>query len=130
MQGYIDWHLRGATTIVEKGWGREIIFTDNNLYTGKLLEFKADKNISLHFHVKKHETWYVAKGRLKMFSVDPRTAEEADTELKVGDVVELPPGAIHRLYSYEDSTIFEVSTPDDPKDSYRIEPGDSQKEDK
>jgi len=65
-----------------------------------------------------------------MFSVDPRTAEEADTELKVGDVVELPPGAIHRLYSYEDSTIFEVSTPDDPKDSYRIEPGDSQKEDK
>jgi len=130
MPTYIDWNLRRTTQVVEKGWGREIIFTNTDKYTGKLLEFHEVGKLSMHFHIKKDETWYVVKGKFMLSSIDPKTAEETNVELNVGDVIHLPPGVVHRLFAYEDSTIFEVSTPDDPEDSYRIKPGDSQAEKK
>ena len=48
--------------IVPKGWGKEIIFVNNDEYCGKLLCFEKDKKFSMHYHLKKKETWYVSKG--------------------------------------------------------------------
>lgn len=39
--------------IVSKGWGREIIFVNNDEYCGKLLCFDKGKKFSMHYHIKK-----------------------------------------------------------------------------
>ena len=41
---------------VKKGWGEEVIFATNDLYCGKLLKMKPGKEMSMHFHLKKHVT--------------------------------------------------------------------------
>ena len=51
-----------TNTIVEKGWGREIIFVNNEEYCGKILQFNKGKKFSMHYHILKKETWYVSKG--------------------------------------------------------------------
>jgi len=50
------------TMVVEKAWGREIIFANSPLYCGKLLEFKDGSKFSMHFHIIKDETWWVQSG--------------------------------------------------------------------
>jgi len=114
--------------IVEKGWGREIIFANNDDYCGKLLCFdKAGSKGSMHFHVKKKETWYVQQGSFKVLTVDPKTAKLNALLLRVGDTLTNDVGQTHQLEALEEnSIIFEVSTKDDPNDSYRVIPGDSQ----
>jgi quercetin dioxygenase-like cupin family protein len=112
--------------IVEKGWGSEIIFANNEKYCGKLLNFTAGKKFSMHFHLLKDETWYVAKGRLKLIFIDPANAKKMWQILQVGDVVRNLPGHPHQIEAIEDSTIFEVSTQHFDSDSYRVESGDSQ----
>ena len=47
-----------------KGWGEEIWITNNDKYCGKLLKFNAGAKFSLHYHLKKHEHFFVLKGRL------------------------------------------------------------------
>lgn len=111
-----------------KGWGFETIIHNGNDYCGKILNFNEGGRFSMHYHVKKRETWYVAKGIFNLRIIDPDTAEENEMILQVGDVVEIEPGLSHQLFSEVGGQIFEVSTPDDVKDSYRIRKGDSQLE--
>jgi len=113
--------------MAEKGWGHEIIFANNEKYCGKLLNFNAGKKFSMHYHLLKDETWYVAKGKLKLIWIDPNNANISSVVLEVGDVVRNLPGHPHQLEAIEDSTIFEVSTQHFDHDSYRVMPGDSQK---
>jgi len=47
---------------IPKGWGREIIIENNEMYCGKILEFKKGCKFSMHFHMEKDETWWVEKG--------------------------------------------------------------------
>ena len=115
--------------IVHKGWGKEIIFTaSDRKYTGKLLEFKKDSKISLHYHIEKDETWYIYKGTGIFRTIDKNTTVQIVQPYKPGMIFEIKPGYIHQLIAEEETLVFEVSTPDNPKDSYRVEPGDSQKE--
>ena len=117
------------TRVVEKGWGREVIFVSNDMYCGKLLCFdEAGQRGSMHFHMKKHETWYVQSGSFRVYWIDKFTAEVSSRELKVGDTWSNEPGFSHQLEALEaDSVVFEVSTPDYPDDSYRVMKGDSQR---
>lgn len=114
--------------IVEKAWGREKIFVNNEHYCGKLLVFdKAGGRGSMHFHMKKHETFYVQKGMFKISWIETIDASLHDTVLKEGDVWTNEPGNPHQIQSLEnDSVIYEVSTHDDPNDNYRVLPGDGQ----
>ena len=116
-------------TIVEKGWGREIIFADNDTYCGKLLVFDNEgSKCSMHFHIYKHETWYVQQGSFKITWINTLNGSEVYDVLSKGDVWVNKQGFPHRLEALEDnSIIFEVSSRDDEKDSYRVTPGDSQK---
>jgi len=113
-----------ATTIVEKGWGKEIIFVNNNEYCGKILCFEKDKKFSMHYHLQKKETWYVAKGSFKLIWIETNTGTHHTEILKVGDVITNERGAPHQLIALEYGEIFEVSTQHYDNDSYRIHKGD------
>ena len=51
----------------EKGWGYELWIVNNNLYCGKILHFDKGKKCSWHYHKIKQETFYVQKGKLKIW---------------------------------------------------------------
>lgn len=110
--------------IVPKGWGREIIFVNNDEYCGKLLCFEKDKKFSMHYHIKKKETWYVSKGSFILVWVDTNTGTTYTEYLKVGDVITNERGEPHQLIALEDSEVFEVSTKHYDKDSFRMWKGD------
>jgi mannose-6-phosphate isomerase-like protein (cupin superfamily) len=114
--------------IVEKKWGREIIFANNDMYCGKLLiHDKAGSKGSMHFHMKKHETFYVQQGSFKIHWIDPTDASRHECIIKVGDTFVNQPGDTHQIEALEDnSVIIEVSTKHEDSDSYRVMPGDGQ----
>lgn len=111
---------------VPKGWGHELIFANTPEYTGKLLVFTRGKKGSMHFHMKKKETWYVVSGLFQLLTIHPSDASEQSILVHEGEVVHLEPGVVHQVLAMEDTTLLEVSTPDLVEDSYRIRPGDSQ----
>lgn len=111
-------------TIVEKGWGKEIIIANNDEYCGKILCFNAGKRFSMHYHAKKKETWYVSKGKFILLWIDLKSGTEYSEYLNVGDVLTNERGEPHQLIALEAGEIFEVSTPHFDDDSYRIRKGD------
>ena len=114
--------------VVEKGWGREVIFADTPLYAGKLLEFeRKGAQFSLHFHAVKDETWHVIEGEFTLVLLDTTLAGFSERHLVKGDTWRNAPLVPHRLICLTDrGVIVEVSTHDDPADNYRIAKGDSQ----
>lgn len=118
--------MKHEPEIVEKGWGKEIIFANNDLYCGKLLSFKSGSKFSMHFHLKKDETWYLNQGRILLRWINTTDASRHEMILEVGDVWRNKPCEPHQVEALEDSVIFEVSTTHFDNDSYRVEPGDSQ----
>ena len=110
----------------DKGWGHEEWIANTDRYCGKLLVFNAGGRCSDHFHLAKTETWYVVSGTLGLDYYDTTTGRGIYQLLRAGDVVHIPAGQPHRLKAITDATIFEVSTPHDEADSYRIRKGDSQ----
>ena len=106
--------------IVPKGWGKEIIFVNNDEYCGKLLCFEKDKKFSMHYHLKKKETWYVSKGSFILIWVDTLSGTTYTEYLKVGDVITNERGEPHQLISLEDAEVFEVSTKHYDDDSFRM----------
>lgn len=115
---------------VTKGWGKEEIFASNDHYCGKLLHFNKGGRMSLHFHLKKHETWYILSGVFDLELRHTPSGETVHVTLSPGYGRTLEPGQPHRLTAREEGIVLEVSTEDDANDNYRIEPGDSQKEGK
>lgn len=109
-----------SSEIVPKGWGKEIIFVNNDEYCGKILCFEKGKRFSMHYHVLKKETWYVAKGRFILSWIETETGVMHNEYLNVGDVITNERGEAHQLEALEDSDVFEVSTKHYDNDSYRI----------
>ena len=112
---------------IPKGWGKEMIITNNELYCGKILMFKKGCKFSMHYHLKKDETWFIADGEFLYRWIDTETADIYEEELKPGDVVRQLPGQPHQLMAHTDGSIIEVSTEHFDDDSYRVSKGDSQK---
>lgn len=106
--------------VIDKDWGFEVIIHNDNGYCGKILHFNKNTEFSMHYHVEKHESWIVNFGKFYLITINPVNAEEKVFTLKKGDVVTIPQGQPHQLQALEEGEIFEVSTPDDVKDSYRI----------
>ena len=111
----------------EKAWGHELWIINNELYCGKLLVFKKDKEFSMHFHLLKDEAWYISKGQFLYKFIDTKTATIKEMIVSVGDCIHLIPGQPHQMLALtEGATIFEVSTQHFDSDSYRVIPGSSQ----
>ena len=97
--------------VAAKPWGREIIYAESDRFAGKILEVKKGQRLSLQYHKQKHETMYVQRGALRL-TVGTSSEALEELELRPGDVIDLPPGTIHRLEALEDSEILEASSPE------------------
>jgi mannose-6-phosphate isomerase-like protein (cupin superfamily) len=106
--------------IVPKIWGYEIIFANNELYCGKILHFYEGGKGSLHYHVKKTESWYIQSGRILLVWVNGTTGEFFSEIMSAGDTVSHKSGECHCVEALEETDIFEVSTTHYDDDSYRI----------
>jgi mannose-6-phosphate isomerase-like protein (cupin superfamily) len=111
---------------IPKGWGSEIIFENNELYCGKLLNFKKGAKFSMHYHLIKDETWFVKEGEFIYRYINTNNADVIQINLKEGDTVRQLPGQPHQLEALTDGVIFEVSTQHFDNDSYRVIKGDTQ----
>lgn len=113
---------------IDKGWGFEIIFANNDRYCGKLLVFeRAGAKTSLVFHKEKRKSWFVNAGKFKVKYIDVATGEFKEAVLEEGktaDFAELGPHQIEALTP--NSIIFEVGTADYVEDRFRLAPGDTQ----
>lgn len=95
----------------EKPWGYELLWAHTPRYTGKILFVKKGYRLSLHYHEIKDETMHVSDGRI---TVEMEDGDGKLTEFEVvsGCSYRIPPKTRHRLRAIEDTTIFEVSTPE------------------
>ncbi len=114
---------------VDKGWGFEIVFANNEKYCGKLLVFdKAGAKTSLVFHKEKVKSWFINAGKFKVTFIDVTTGEIKQSELSEGQTADFGPLGPHQIESLVDnSMIFEVGTADHVEDRFRLSPGDTQK---
>jgi len=117
--------IRGPVHLQPKGWGHEVWIHNDDKYCGKVLVLKPGKRCSLHFHRRKHETFFVQSGRCRMRLRHPDGREES-FEMKKGDILEIAPGTAHQFTGLGegDCELFEFSTQHFEDDSVRIEKGD------
>ena len=95
---------------VEKPWGYEIHWAHTDRYVGKILHINAGHALSLQYHVKKDETVYVERGRLR-YEIE-RDGVMTTLDLGPGDSLHVTPGTIHRMTAIEDTDVLEASTPE------------------
>ncbi len=96
---------------IEKPWGYELIFARTEKYAGKLLFIKKGHRLSLHYHNEKDETFYCLEGQA-IVELEGAKGEMVKTEIKNGHCYRVTPKSKHRLQAIEDTTLFEVSTPE------------------
>jgi len=95
---------------VEKPWGYEIHWAHTDRYVGKVLHINAGHALSLQYHIKKDETVYVQRGRLR-YEIE-RDGVMTTLDLGPGDALHVTPGTIHRMTAIEDTDVLEASTPE------------------
>ena len=98
-------------TRVDKPWGHELIWALTDEYCGKLLFIKAGESMSLQFHREKDESWLIHSGRAEVEMAEPGKKLPALEVVGPGSAFRIQPGTVHRVKAVEDTTIFEVSTP-------------------
>ena len=114
---------------VEKGWGFEIVFANNEKYCGKLLVFeRAGAKTSLVFHKEKYKSWFINAGKFKVTYIDVSTGESKEALLEEGKTADFGALGPHQVEALTDGAIiFEVGTADYMEDRFRLAPGDTQK---
>ena len=110
-----------------KGWGKEVEIANNEKYCGKLLCFNKGAKFSMHYHLKKTESFYILSGEIIFNYYGLEDASKFQNILSKGDVIDIPVGCPHQIVALSDVVIVEVSTTHYDFDSYRILKGDSQK---
>ena len=117
---------KSSATIIPKGWGHEVIIVNNDKYCGKILHFNKHAKFSMHYHIKKTETWYVQSGKFTFKYINTANADILSENLLPGDIITNNIGEPHQILCIEEGDIFEVSTKHYDTDSYRVMKGDSQ----
>ncbi len=114
---------------IDKGWGFEIVWANNDQYSGKLLIFEREgAKTSMMLHKKRRKTWFVNAGKFKLTYIDVVTGAVQESILEEGGTVnfgELSPHQVEALVA--GSIIFEVGSGDEGEsDRIRLAPGDTQ----
>ena len=118
---YIDRRIEARR--IDKSWGCEICRVNNQEqdYCSKIISIKAGCSTSMHYHIQKHETFYVRVGALRVDTLDTSTAKTESHILNVGEVLEVERYLPHQLIAHNGPVeIDETSTFSDPSDSHRI----------
>jgi len=95
----------------EKPWGFELLFAHTPKYAGKLIFVKKGYRLSLQYHEKKDESIYIYEGKA-LVEIEGSDGCTESTMLEPGQCIRVPPLTKHRLQALEDTTLFEVSTPE------------------
>ena len=113
---------------INKGWGYEIVWANNDHYSAKMLVFeRAGAKTSLVFHKEKTKSWFVNAGKFKVRFIDINTGEIKEAILEEGKTADFAPLGPHQLESLmPNSIILEVGTTDFVEDRFRLSPGDTQ----
>ena len=111
---------------VEKYWGNMKTLFENEQCSVKRIFMKKGTQSSMEYHIKKEESYYIEKGKLR---VGTRIARARNTSfvLNKGDVFHIPVGFMHMRMALEDTVIIEFSTLDDDGDSHIVEDGKTYK---
>jgi mannose-6-phosphate isomerase-like protein (cupin superfamily) len=105
----------------EKVWGYEIFVHNSKSYCGKILVLKKGKKSSLHYHIKKKETFYIQRGKLLMRIVD-QMGNSSEFTMQKGDSVDIDAGVKHQFVGIDEVTeIIEFSTQHFDEDTIRVE---------
>ncbi len=101
--------MRHPVRRVEKPWGYELIFAHTDHYVGKLLHIEPGEALSLQFHERKDETFFVSRGGIEL------QVEEggrfSTQRLEEGESYHVTPGTKHRMVAGPSGCeLFEVST--------------------
>jgi hypothetical protein len=94
---------------IDKPWGWESIWADNDFYTGKILHVFAGKRLSLQYHDSKIETQCLLHGCATLI-VEGADGAMHELPMVIGRGYTLQPYQAHRLVAIEESDIVEVST--------------------
>ena len=95
----------------EKPWGFELLFVHTPKYAGKLIFVRKGHRLSLQYHEKKDESMYIYQGEA-LLEIEGSDGRLVSTLLQPGQCIRIPPLTRHRLKAIEDTTFFEVSTPE------------------
>lgn len=95
---------------VDKPWGYELRFVRTDRYAGKVIFVRAGHQLSLQYHEKKDEAFYVQEGILEL--VVGAGAEQRVLRLEAGSSHRIAPATVHRFRAVTDVLLFEVSTPE------------------
>ncbi len=95
----------------EKPWGHELLIALTPRYAGKIIFVKKGYRLSMQYHRQKDESMYIVQGNILLELETPDGKMEQLT-FKQGDCIRVPPMTKHRLKAVEDTTLFEVSTPE------------------
>lgn len=112
--------------VVIKTWGSEeiIINSEEDNYCGKRMTLTGGKRCSIHYHLKKNETFFCQGGEFNL-EVWDQNGEMETIAMTPGKSYQLNEGTPHRFTGVAPYSIFfEFSTFDNPMDTYRVEPGD------
>lgn len=111
---------------IDKHWGYEIVWANNEFYCGKILVFeKAGSKTTLTLTKNRKRSWFVQHGRFKLIFIDIATGKGGETIIEEGktvDIAEMSPHSLEALTP--NSMIFEVGMPDDIKDNFKLSPDD------
>ncbi|MCW4040574.1 MAG: hypothetical protein NWE83_07460 [Candidatus Bathyarchaeota archaeon] len=107
--------------VVEKRWGREIWFAndEDKDYCGKILEIDPNSQLSLHFHLIKQEHLFNMEGDCKVHYLS-RGADIITFDLAVGHSFLVKPGLVHRFSTEHGCRLLEASTFHRDSDSYKV----------
>jgi len=99
-------------------WGDQIRLINKPNYCFKILRL-TEVNVkgSLHCHLKKHETWKLLEGVIKVKYYDSNIPNII--ELYTGESFDIYRLCPHQFWAIEPAVILEVSTYDNDKDTYR-----------
>jgi mannose-6-phosphate isomerase len=96
---------------IEKPWGFELLFALTPKYAGKLLYIRQGHRLSLQYHKEKDETLYIYEGKM-ILEISGSNGQITQSEVQSGYCFRVPPMTKHRMKAIEDTTLFEVSTPE------------------
>lgn len=99
--------------VLEKPWGTEITFANENFYTGKILKISKGQRLSYHYHEHKMETLFLLEGKIYCI------IDDIEYLFETGKTLRFEPQSKHRIHALEDTTIVEVS--DQEEKSIRLE---------
>ena len=95
---------------VDKPWGYELRFAQTERYAGKVLFVKAGAQLSLQYHERKDEAFFVQEGTLDL--VLGTGSDQRVVRLGPGGSQRIAPHTVHRFRAVTDVLLFEVSTPE------------------